>query len=288
MRVRFLSSSVLLGILLPACTMTGVPTLELHTRKRIADGVVEEVAHWPAQKTAIVICDMWDDHWCESAARRVAELAGPMNRVVEAARRRGVFIIHAPSTTVLPYGGTPARSRAQAAPFAASPVPLSTATRWGTRWCWPDPKRESDLPIDDSDMGCDCARKCTIREAWTRQIDTIRIHDADAVSDDGQEVYNLLQARGIDNVILMGVHLNMCVLGRPFGIRQMVNLGKNVVLVRDLTDTMYDPRRSPKVDHFNGTDLVVAHVERHWCPSITSVDLAGGEPFRFQDDRRGR
>lgn len=137
-------------------------------------------------------------------------------------------------------------------------------------------------------MGCDCATKCTIRDAWTRQIDTIRMSDADAVSDDGQEVYNLLQARGIDNVILMGVHLNMCVLGRPFGIRQMVNLGKNVVLVRDLTDTMYDPRSAPGVDHFTGTDLVVAHVERHWCPSITSVDLAGGEPFRFQDDRRGR
>ncbi len=288
MRVRFLSSSFLLAILLPACTMTGVPTLELHTRKRVADRVVEEVAHWPVHKTALVICDMWDDHWCKSAARRVAELAGPMNRVVETARRRGVFIIHAPSTAVAPYAGTPARLRAQAAPFVASPVPLSTATRWGTTWCWPDPKRESDLPIDDSDMGCDCAKKCTIRDAWARQIDTIRIHDADAVSDDGREVFNLLQARCIDNVILMGVHLNMCVLGRPFGIRQMVNLGKNVVLVRDLTDTMYDPRSAPKVDHFTGTDLVVAHVERHWCPSITSVDLAGGEPFRFRDNRRGR
>ena len=33
----------------------------------------------------------------------------------------------------------------------------------------------------------------------------------------------------------------MCVLGRPFGIRQMVHLGKNVALMRDMTDTMYNP-----------------------------------------------
>ena len=39
-------------------------------------------------------------------------------------------------------------------------------------------------------------------------------------------------------------HENMCVLNRPFGIRQMVYQGQNVVLMRDLTDTMYDPRRS--------------------------------------------
>jgi len=84
----------------------------------------------------------------------------------------------------------------------------------------------------------------------------------------------------------MGVHLNMCVLGRPFGIRQMVRLGKNVALVRDMTDTMYDPRREPKVSHFEGTDLVVEHVEKFWCPTLLSTDLTGRPPFRFQEDSR--
>jgi nicotinamidase-related amidase len=93
----------------------------------------------------------------------------------------------------------------------------------------------------------------------------------------------LLQARGIDNVILCGVHLNMCVLGRPFGIRQMVRLGKNVVLMRDMTDTMYNPEKPPKVSHFAGTDLVVEHVEKYWCPSITSTDLTGKPAFKFKD-----
>lgn len=248
----------------------------------------EKRVAWDPHQTAVIICDMWDNHWCKSAAPRVAELAGPMNRVVQTARARGVFVIHSPSSVVSFYQDTPQRKRAQDAPFAKPPVALSTAERWGTTWCWPDPARESDLPIDDSDMGCDCPVKCQIRDAWTRQIATIEIAAPDAITDDGQETYNLLQARGIENVILMGVHLNMCVLGRPFGIRQMVKLGKNVALMRDLTDTMYNHEKRPKVNHFVGTDLVVEHVEKFWCPSFTSSDITGKPPFRFKEDRRPR
>jgi hypothetical protein len=74
----------------------------------------------------------------------------------------------------------------------------------------------------------------------------------------------------------------MCVLGRPFGIRQLVTVGKNVVLLRDMTDTMYNPEKRPQVNHFAGTDLVVEHVEKYWCPSILSTDLTGKPPFRFK------
>ncbi|HEV3082558.1 MAG TPA: protein-signal peptide and transmembrane prediction, partial [Gemmataceae bacterium] len=109
----------------------------------------------------------------------------------------------------------------------------------------------------------------------------IEIAEEDAITDNGQETWNLLQARGIDNVILCGVHLNMCVLGRPFGIRQQVHLGKNVALLRDLTDTMYNPDKPPKVSHFAGTALVIKHVERYWCPSFTSSDITGKPAFRF-------
>src|SRR5262245_38378200 len=71
---------------------------------------------WDPRRTAIIICDMWDDHWCKSAARRVAELAGPMNAVVRASRARGIFIIHAPSSVTKFYDDTPQRQRARQAP----------------------------------------------------------------------------------------------------------------------------------------------------------------------------
>ena len=50
----------------------------------------------------------------------------------------------------------------------------------------------------------------------------------------------------------------------------MVYQGQNVVLMRDMTDTMYNPARWPYVSHFTGTDLIVSHIERYVCPTITS------------------
>jgi hypothetical protein len=38
------------------------------------------------KRTAVVICDMWDKHWCEGATRRVGEMAPRMNAVVHKAR----------------------------------------------------------------------------------------------------------------------------------------------------------------------------------------------------------
>lgn len=287
-----LQTLALAGVLIAMTNSTWAGDLELNLRSRSKDGATAatrtEAVKWPAEKTALIICDMWDDHWCKSASRRVAEMAPALNETVKAARAKGVFIIHAPSSVVDFYRDTPQRKLAQQAPFAQAPIKLSTAPRWGTSWCWTDPKYEGVLPIDDSDMGCSCeGEKCEIREAWTRQIKLIDMVEGDAVTDSGQETYNLLAARGIDNVILCGVHLNMCVLGRPFAIRQMVKLGKHVALMRDMTDTMYNPERPPGVDHFTGTDLVVGHVEKFWCPSFTSADLTGEQPFKFADDQRG-
>lgn len=262
-------------------------TLNLRSHSAETDESSEERVSWKTGNTALIICDMWDDHWCKSASRRVAEMAPALNATIKEARKKGILIIHAPSSVVSFYDDTHQRKLAQQAPFSEAPVKLAESPRWGTAWCWTDPKYEAVLPIDDSDMGCSCVgEKCEIREAWTRQIKLIDIEKGDALTDNGQETYNLLAERKIDNVILCGVHLNMCVLGRPFAIRQMVMLGKNVALMRDMTDTMYNPERPPGVDHFTGTDLVVRHVEKYWCPSFTSSDISGKEPFTFEEDSR--
>ena len=242
--------------------------------------VVEKAAQWNAKQTALVICDMWNKHTCEGATRRVDEMAPRMNEVVKKAREQGVFIIHCPSDTMKYYEGTPQRKLAQAAPKVETTIPLQ-------RWCSLDKTKEAPLPIDDSDGGCDTDAPWPkgAPYPWTRQIATIEIKDGDAVTDSA-EAYYLMRERGITNVIVMGVHLNMCVLGRPFSIRQMVNQGQNVLLMRDLTDTMYNPRRSPYVPHCVGTELMIEHVEKFWCPTISSVAFLGGSEFRFREDKR--
>jgi type 1 glutamine amidotransferase/nicotinamidase-related amidase len=201
-----------------------------------------------------------------------------MNEVVAKARQQGALIIHCPSDTLDFYKDTPARLVAQQAPVIETKRPLE-------RWCRIDPDREGKLPIDDSDGGCDCSPQCKQGKAWSREIAAIKVEPGDAVTDSG-EAYFLMRSRGIENVIVMGVHTNMCVLGRPFSIRQMVYQGQNVVLMRDMTDTMYNSRMAPFVHHCTGTDLVIEHIEKNWCPTITSVDFLGGKEFRFSEDKR--
>ena len=259
--------------------------LELHTRSSVESTkgsgewqTVEQTVQWEPKRTAIVICDMWNQHWCQGATARVAEMAPRMNEVITMARNRGVLIIHCPSDTMKFYEGTEQRKLALAAPKVPEPAALQ---KWGGL----EREREGALPIDDSDGGCDDQPQCRQRQPWTHEIDSLKIAEGDAVTDSAEAFY-LMAQRGITNLIVMGVHGNMCVLGRPFSIRQMVHRGENVVFVRDMIDTMYNSRRPPYVSHFSGTDLIIDHIEKYWCPSITSVDFLAGTPFHFQADKR--
>ena len=236
----------------------------------------EQRARWDSAGTAVVICDMWNQHWCQGATARVAEMAPRMNQVVSSLRDRGVLIIHCPSETMDFYRDHPGRRLAQSAPKAdLQEIKNACLDRV--------PTAEPPLPIDDSDGGCDDQPQCPQGMPWTRQIAAIEIHDQDAITDNA-DAFHLMRHRGITNVIVMGVHQNMCVLGRPFAIRQLVSLGQNVVLMRDLTDSMYNSRERPFVDHFIGNDLVTWHIEKYWCPTITSDQIIGGKPFRFAAD----
>lgn len=274
--------SLCLGGETSLCLAEEPTTLRLPARERveIEKGkplvVQEKIIEWDAAKTAIVVCDMWDKHWCESATRRVGEMAPRMNEVLIAARAKGVTIIHCPSDTMDFYKDHPGRKLAMAAPKIETKIPLQG-------WCHLVPEKEGKLPIDDSDGGCGDGSK--EGRAWSRQHPALEIVDGDAITDSAEAFYFMKQ-KGIENVIVMGVHTNMCVLGRPFSIRQMVRQGQNVALMRDMTDSMYNPAKEPKVSHMRGTELVIEHIEHHWCPSITSTLFTGKPPLRFSEDHR--
>lgn len=250
---------------------------------------------WSPSTTAIIVCDMWDSHHCYQAVQRSTEFAPRLNQLLNEARNRGVTIIHAPSGCMTAYADHPARKRAIDVP-AADNYPEEIE-----KWCYTIPAEEkAKYPIDQSDGGEDDTPEehaaweaelkkqgRVVRAPWLKQMDLLTIdEERDFVSDQGREVWNVLQSRGITNVILTGVHTNMCVLGRPFGLRRMAQGGKQVVLIRDLTDTMYNPAAWPYVSHFSGTDLIIQHIERHVCPTITSDQFLGDEPFRFAADKR--
>jgi nicotinamidase-related amidase len=210
-----------------------------------------------SDKTAIIICDMWDKHWCSGATGRVAGLVQKMEPFLSSARKQGIQIIHAPSETMGFYQDAPQRKLMLALPKVAMPAPLALA----------DPP----LPVDDKGGGCDTPDK--FYKAWTREHPGLRIDASDVISDNGEEIYSFLRQKGIVNLLVMGVHTNMCVLNRSFAIKKMTSLGMRCILVRDLTDAMYNPQDAPHVSHDAGTQLVIEYIEKFWCPSTTSAEL---------------
>ena len=123
---------------------------------------------------------------------------------------------------------------------------------------------------------------------WEREHPAIEITEYDGISDNGQEIYNYCKQEGIANVVLMGVHTNICILNRAFGVREMKKLGFNVVVARDMTDAMYDPRKPPFVSHARGTELIVEHIETNWCSTILSEDLTRVIPGTDRSTRTAR
>lgn len=246
--------------------------LTTHANGHTVWQVDERPTSWPAEQTALLLCDVWDNHWSRGAVERLEVMIPRMDAVVRAARGRGVLIVHAPSDTLPFYADHPARRRALSAPRLEPPADREHAN--------------PPLPIDDADEGSDTGETATYH-AWTREHPGISIDaDRDVISDSGREVYSILRAAGREHLLILGVHTNMCILHRTFGIKQMVRWGVDVALLRDLTDTMYNPASRPYVSHDEGTDLVIGYIEKFWCPTALSEDVLRAAVRRTRGDPR--
>lgn len=279
MKLLFIS----LCVLTLTSTIHKPAKIAFNVQKRVAVAgsdeykVVKESQQWEASQTAIIICDMWNEHWCKGATQRVGEIAPQMNKVLSAARDKGVLIVHAPSDCMEFYQEYPQRKAAQKYALATDEYMEAKAlpTEKNARW-----------PVDQSNEGCNDTPRCELRTPWKSQINTLQIKDNDVISDSGAELLRLFKDRKINNVILVGVHTNMCVMQRSFGMRGMIANGKNVVLMRDMTDLMYDARQYPYVNHFEGLGLMVEYIEKYVAPTVESTDITGEPAFRFAEDPR--
>ncbi|MCY3008154.1 MAG: isochorismatase family protein [Planctomycetota bacterium] len=257
---------------------------------------VEDSTRWDPTRTAVIVCDVWDYHHSINAVGRLEEMLPSMDKLLRTARQSGSIIIHAPSDCMPYYAEHPARLRAIDAPKVDLPRNIAS---WN---CKTAQEATGEYPLDQSDGGQDddpqehqlwadklMALGRNPDLPWKAQNPAIAIDESkDYISDKGDEVWAILKSKKIEQVIMIGVHTNMCVLGRPFGLRQLASNGVKVVLVRDLTDCMYNPKQWPYVDHFSGNDLIIAYVEQHVCPTISSDQILGGKPVVFSKDTRAK
>lgn len=237
--------------------------LELRRRKLVTEGHgrrawVDEarMERVPPAAAAVLVCDVWDRHWSNGASRRVDELAPRIDSFCRRMRDAGALIVHAPSDTMDTYRESAARARIA----GFGPFPAPTAVKL------PPP------PVPCDDGGSDTVDEFAPDTAvWARQHAAVHIdQDRDVITDDGGELAAYLAEHERSVVLVTGVHTNLCVLHRSFGLIALLGYGFSPVLVADLTDAMYDPADPPYVDHQAGTELVIRYIEAFVAPSTRS------------------
>lgn len=292
---------IVVGGLIPPITVGQSVDNYLLSKRTINQDSTESMrsqtqVRWDPKKTAVIVCDVWDYHHSINAVGRLEEMLPTMDKLLHHARMSGSTVIHSPSDCMPQYAQHPARLRAVEA--LKSPLPPNIAS-WNCKITGED---KGVYPLDQSDGGEDddpndhkqwaeklerLGRNPSL--PWKAQNPALSIDlSCDFISDRGDEVWSILQLKQIQHVIMIGVHTNMCVLGRPFGLRQLVSNRIDVVLVRDLTDCMYNPKRWPYVDHFTGNDMMISYIEQYVCPTITSDQILGGKPVVFTKDTRSK
>ena len=223
----------------------------------------EEKVQVKPEQTAVIIVDMWNEHWCKGATARGKPLADKINETACRAREQGSLIVHAPSDTMDFYKDYSARKRLTAVSVLDHIPSLEI--------------KDYPQPIDSSDGGSDTIQDHAPNTiVWTRQSDKIYIDDSKDIicgENDGDLVYSYLKAQNINTVIYMGVHTNMCILHRPFAIKAMLRRGMGTILCGDLTDCMYNPAMPPYVSHDEGTRLIIEYIEKFYCPTISSYQI---------------
>ncbi|MFO1499992.1 MAG: NPCBM/NEW2 domain-containing protein [Verrucomicrobiota bacterium] len=231
-------------------------TLQLQTRDPVTGAPSSRAEVVDPRKVGVVVVDMWNWHWCKTSTMRVAALVPRMNRVLNAARKVGMQVFLCPTDVADNYVGTPMVESLVATPLL--PVPQA---------------RVIECPAAPDGGGCTCgAERCQSNYGWDGMHPDLQIGESDLMPNDQQMLYSLCRARGITHLIFMGVHTQVCLLGKSIGLRAMSQAGLNCVLARDLTDAhgKYDLSTQTTPDSF--TETVVAHFEKHLAPTVNMVE----------------
>jgi nicotinamidase-related amidase len=195
-----------------------------------------------APQPALVICDVWDTHWCATAREQADELAPRIDRLADVVRRVGGAVIHAPAQTEAFYKSDIQfrRAREAAAPLPARRQRPSIAVpRYPTCPC--------DEPCTPPDQSADWPWP------WRRQHPAIEIASDDFIAcEDGEAVFGIIRAKSSDPVAICGLHLDQCVLDRPFGAKALWAAGIDVVILEDLTEPTHPNDRSLVLDAIKG------------------------------------
>lgn len=226
--------------------------LTLQTRDPETGKIILTAEKVDPKHVGVIAVDVWNFHWCKTATMRVDAIVPRMNKALDAARALGMTVMLCPSDVVDNYVGYPQREAVLALPKVSVPTVVNVTCP----------------PVPDAG-GCACGReRCAVNYGWDGMHPALQIGEGDLMPDTQAEVYAICKKYGLTHLIYVGFHTQVCLLGKPMGLKAMKSAGLKCVLARDMTDAHpgYDPARDFTPDL--NTAQVVEHFEKHLAPTI--------------------
>jgi nicotinamidase-related amidase len=281
-------------------------SFKLNVQRRDEQGnLIRETVTIKPAKTAAFVIDMWDYHPDVTFLERAKHIIPSFNQTLRALRKLGIQVVHAPADGIenkdpLPlrkvrqpnWADTPQRKAVLAIPSQEAPPkipyepPMPPWHYTGTCECSPDlPCRKKGLPWDT--------------QKWNVMANKdVELAETDLIGDANNEAeaINIMESRGYDTIIYLGIASNMCLPQyRMFGLHHTRRRGYRVFFVSDaveaITGNGYDADlEMPDPDLFpaKGSAIVQRHLEKYGGPSFLSrqlLQLANMNPLD-QDNRK--
>jgi nicotinamidase-related amidase len=219
---------------------------------------VERSLPIPVEQAALVLVDVWSTHYIDSWLQRAGEVTrSQIVPLLEAARRVGMTIVHAPSPQVAKKYGAP-----PSAPVASRRSPDD----------WP-PAEFRGLYRAGAYAAFGRNSEPRLQEALARYVDDLKIaepalpREGEPVIRDGAQLHALAAERQILHLLYAGFATNWCVMYRDYGMLAMSQLGYNLILVRDATTGV---EFHDSVASLAATDIQIREIETKYAWSTST------------------
>lgn len=216
-------------------------------------------------KSIVFVVDMWDKHWCKEVNEKLTDLAERINLKLRELRAKGFTIMHIPSDCEAYYQDFEQfkKVKKETKGFTSRQVYYGKEI---------NPLRHDLFLLKTlHNEGCNCKPTCKNKKVWTRQHPAIEIHNNDLIATDPLNIHFYLNNHSFKNIIYMGVHANVCILKRPFGIIKMKQQGYNCLLYKEYTDVMVNMYKTEGMSEREVRDKVYKLIEYYFCPAIIQL-----------------
>ena len=245
------------------------------------------------EKTAIVVVDMWGAGGCgyfnpDSSFVGTTEgyiysgnISKNINVLLASARALGITVIHAPSDQTEYYEDHPVRLNVKSLPKQAYP--------WPEKPRWNDEQKKIPygnwygFEYEYMYPGMDWHTNRPGTEVFGQNPEIV-LDEEDFMTDDPEEMWNIIMSRDLHTLIYVGGSTNMCLAGRPFGLLNMKQYGMNVFLDRNYDHVMHriphgwngnpdNPKYGSEYTNRQNSKEVIRYYEQSICPTLDGEDI---------------